>query len=124
MANNYVQPGKILSLTTPGGGVVSGSPYKIGSLVVIATVTVTADEVTADATIKFAALVEGVVTVPKTTSGGSAFVEGAKVYWDNSASKFTGAVISDSGDVVVGVATAAAADSATTGSVRLDGVVR
>lgn len=115
--DNFVQDGEILTLIAPSGGVVSGTAYKIGGIVVIATVTAAQTE-------PFAAMVKGVATVTKGTAGGSAFVQGAKVYWDNSAKTFTGATISDSGDVVVGVATAAAADAATTGTVRFDGVVR
>lgn len=120
----FVQKGDVLALTTPGAGVVAGTAVRIGSLIAIALVTVTAAQVTADPTVKFSALVKGVVTVPKPTGGGTAWTEGAAVYWDNSAANFTKTVISDTNDHLVGVAAAAAGDSATTGLLRLDGVVR
>jgi predicted RecA/RadA family phage recombinase len=114
---NYSQPGEILELTAPSGGVVSGLPYKIGGLVVIATVTA------AQGT-KFSAIVTGCVTVPRATGGSSAWTEGAPIYWDDSADNFTKSVISDTGDMLVGVAAAATADGDATGIVRLDGVTR
>ena len=36
---NFVQPGDVVELTAPSGGVVSGTVYLIGALVVVATVT-------------------------------------------------------------------------------------
>lgn len=121
---NYVEEGEYLPFTTPGAGVVSGTPVRIGSLVVVPTVTVTAAQVTADATIKFTAMVCGVATVPKVTGGGTAWTEGAAIYWDNSATNFTKTVISDTNDHLVGTAVAAVGDSVATGAVRFDGVVR
>ena len=120
--DNYVQPGEVLSLTTPGGGVVSGLGYKIGSLVVIALTTVTAAQVTADPTIKFSALVRGVATVVKEGAGsGQVWSEGLKIYWDNNAKKFT---VTSGGNTLVGAAVAAALTAAPSGVLRLDGVVR
>jgi predicted RecA/RadA family phage recombinase len=120
--DNYLQPGEILPFTTPGGGVVAGLGYKIGSLVVLATVTVTAAQVTADPTIKFSAMVSGTATVVKEGAGsGQVWSEGLKIYWDNSAKKFT---ITSAGNTLVGVAAQAALTAATTGVLRLDGVVR
>lgn len=110
--DNYKAPGKILKLTAPSGGVVSGLGYKIGSLVVLATFDAAQTE-------KFSALVEGEATVVKAT--GATWSEGEKIYWDNSAKKFTP---TSSGNTLVGVATAAAGSSDTTGKVRLDGVAR
>lgn len=110
--NNFVSPGEVLTLTAPIGGVTKGLGYRIGSLVVLATVT-------ADAGDLFAGLVEGVATVLKAT--GSAWTEGEKLYWDNSAKKFTD---SAGGNTLVGVAAAAAGSGDTTGKVRLDGVAR
>jgi predicted RecA/RadA family phage recombinase len=98
---------------------VSGTPYKIGSLIVIATVTVTSAEVTADPTVKFSALLIGVATVPKAT--GATWSEGQKLYWDDSAKKFTE---TNTSDTLAGVAVVAAGSGDTTGVIRLDGVVR
>ena len=79
----YKQGGGVLTLTAPTGGVVSGTAYLIGSLVVIATVTVAQ-------TLPFAALVVGCVDVPKVND--EAWTEGLKLYWDDTAKKFTSVV--------------------------------
>lgn len=113
----FTQPGIVLPLTAPSGGVVKGTPVTIGSLVVIPAVSAAETET-------FSAELVGVFEVPKVTGGGSAWTEGIPIYWDASAGKCTKTVISDTGDHLVGVATAAAGDSAATGFVRFDGVVR
>ncbi len=114
---NFVQEGEILTLTAPSGGVVSGTPVSIGSLVVVPTITVAQ-------TLPFTGLAKGVIKGVKVTGGGTAWTEGLKIYWDASAGKFTKTVISDPGDALVGVATAAAGDSDAVGYIRLDGVAR
>jgi predicted RecA/RadA family phage recombinase len=78
--NNYKQGGGVLTLTAPSGGVVSGTAYLIGTLVVIATETVAQ-------TLPFAALAVGVVDVPKVAD--EPWTEGMKVYFDESEGKFT-----------------------------------
>jgi predicted RecA/RadA family phage recombinase len=88
----YSQSGKVLTLTAPSGGVVSGTAYLIGTIVVIATETVAQ-------TLPFEALVVGSVDVPKVAEEG--WTEGLKLYWDNSAKKFTKVVGSNT---LVGVA--------------------
>lgn len=88
----FSQPGEILTLTAPSGGVVSGTAYLFGTLVVIATETVAQ-------TLSFAALVCGVVDVPKEAEEG--WSEGLKIYWDDSAKKFTATA---STNTLVGVA--------------------
>lgn len=88
----YKQGGKILTLTAPTGGVVSGTAYLIGTLVVIATETVAQ-------TLPFEALVIGCVDVPKVVEEG--WSEGLKIYWDDTAKKFTKVVASNP---LVGVA--------------------
>jgi len=108
----YTQEGEVLALTAPSGGVVSGTPVLIGSLVVIPLVTA------AEAT-KFSALVTGVATVPKAT--GTAWTEGLKLYWDVADTEFN---TSASGNTLAGVAATAAASGDATGQIRLDGVVR
>jgi len=109
---NYVEPGEIVELTAPSGGVVSGTAYLIGSLVVVATVTVAA-------TLKFSALVTGVADLAKVSA--QAWTEGAKIYWDNSAKLFT---TTSGGNTLAGVAAAVADNPSSTGQVRLDGVAR
>lgn len=109
---NFVKKGEIVTRTAPGGGVLSGTAYLIGSLLVVATVD-------ADAADSFEGLVTGVVTLPKPT--GQAWTEGLKLYWDDSAKKITS---TSGGNTLVGVADAAAASADTEGDVRLDGVAR
>jgi predicted RecA/RadA family phage recombinase len=108
----YAQPGEVLALTAPSGGVTSGTPVLIGSLVVIPLVT-------AAETVMFSALVAGVATVPKAT--GTAWTEGAKLYWDVADGEFN---TSSSGNTLAGVAATAAASAAATGQIRLDGAAR
>lgn len=78
--NDAIQSGRVLELTAPSAGVVSGTAYKIGSLVVVAT------ESKAE-TLKFNALVVGVADLTKVAD--EIWTEGEKVYWDDSAKKVT-----------------------------------
>lgn len=109
---NFVKPGEVVTRTAPGGGVVSGTAYLIGSLLVVATVSAAENEL-------FEGLAIGVVTLPKATS--QSWTEGAKLYWDDSAKKVT---TTSGGNTLIGCADAAAGSADTTGDVRLDGVVR
>jgi len=109
---NFDQEGEVIPLTAPSGGVVSGTAYKIGSLVVVALVTVAQ-------TVAFSAIVKGVVTHAKVST--QAWTEGLKIYWDDGAKNFTSTA---GGNTLVGVAAAAAANPSATGQVRLDGVAR
>lgn len=110
--NNYVAPGEVVELTAPSGGVVAGTAYKIGSLVIVATMS-------AAQTLPFSALTMGVVDVTKVSA--QAWTEGAKIYWDDGAKNFT---TTSGGNTLVGVAAATAANPSATGKVRLDGVAR
>ena len=110
---NYKQPGESMTYTAPGGGVVSGTPVLIGSLMVIPAVTAAATE-------QFAGMVCGVFAgLAKTT--GEAWAEGQKLYWVSGTSKFS---TTSSGNTLVGTAAVAAGSADTTGDVRLDGVAR
>lgn len=111
---NYLQPGKVVSLTAPVGGVVAGQPYQIGQLLVIAQASVAA-------TLKFEGMTTGVFSVTK--PGSQAWAEGAIVYWDDAARKFTTVA---EGNLRVGCAVEAVGSGSTeeTGKVRLDGVAR
>ncbi len=108
---NYKQPGEILTLTAPTGGVVSGYAYLIGALLVVA-------QVSAAEGALFSALTRGVVTLPKAT--GSAWTEGEKLFWDNTNKRFTDT--SATGLFPAGVATAAAASGDAVGDVLLTGI--
>lgn len=112
--NNFVKPGKVVTRTAPMGGVTSGTPYLIGSLLVVATVDAAAGD-------PFEGLAVGVITGVK--PGSQAWTEGAKIYWDDSAKKFT---TTAGGNTLVGVADAAVGAGAgeVAGDVRLDGVAR
>jgi predicted RecA/RadA family phage recombinase len=112
MARNYIQPGNVLPLTAPSGGVTSGLCYLIGTLVVVA-------QDTQAVGVTFQGKVTGVFTLPKAT--GQTWAEGAKLYWDNTAKNFT---TTSTSNTLAGVAVAAALSGDTTGSVRLDGVTR
>lgn len=109
--NNFVQPGKVVTLTAPTGGVVSGTAYLIGSLVVVAAIT-------AAQTLPFEGMTRGVFTLPKIT--GVAWTEGQLLYWDSATSN-VGTVVGAT-TRRIGTAVAAAASGATTGSVLLNGV--
>lgn len=112
---NFVQPGESVELTAPAAGVVSGVGVQIGELLVIATVTKTAAQVTAGDD-RFNGLVEGVITHTKV--GSQAWAEGARVYWDEGNKRFT---TSAPGNLPAGYAVAAVGAGAdeTTGTVLL-----
>lgn len=78
--DNFVQPGKTLTLTAPSGGVVSGRVYQIGQLVVVATMTAAQGE-------DFTAITEGVVDVTKV--GSQAWTEGVLIYFDKDNARMT-----------------------------------
>lgn len=108
MAGNYIQEGDTLTLTAPAGGVVNESGYKIGSLFVVALVTAAEGA-------SFAAAVEGVFTLPKTSA--QAWTEGQPIYWDNTNHR------ADSDSTVgmlIGAAESVASNPSATGNVRLN----
>lgn len=109
---NFIQPGNVLELTAPEGGVTSGAPVQIGQLLVVPAVTAAADA-------KFSGQVVGVFTLAKAT--GQAWAEGAILYWDAGNDRCT---TTATGNLQVGCAAAAAESADTTGSVRLDGIAR
>jgi len=88
----FVSKGKVMEFTAPTGGVVSGTAYLIGSLVVIAVDTVAQ-------TLKFRGLAVGAADHAKPAEEG--WTEGAKLYWDNTAKNFTKVV---GANTLVGVA--------------------
>jgi predicted RecA/RadA family phage recombinase len=109
---NYIQPGNVLELTAPSGGVTSGAPVQIGQLLVV-------PAVTAAEGAKFSGQIVGVFTIAKAT--GQAWAEGEILYWDAGNDRCTKTA---TGNLQVGCAAAAATSGATTGSVRLDGIAR
>lgn len=107
MAKNFVQPGQVLTLTAPTGGVVSGNAYLIGALLCIALGTAAQGE-------QFEAQVTGVWRLPKTAA--QAWTEGAAVYW-NTTTKL--ATTTATGNTFIGHAVADAANPSDFGHVRL-----
>jgi predicted RecA/RadA family phage recombinase len=77
---NYEQPGNILKLTAPVGGVVSGTGYIIGAMLVVALHD-------ADAGESFSALAEGVVELAMEATAAT-FAEGEMAFWDDTNKRF------------------------------------
>lgn len=117
---NFVQPGSILDLTVPAGGVVSGTPVKIGSFLAIPQCTVTAAEVTAAGAgvRKFAGKIDGVFEFTKISA--QAWAEGDLIYFNTTSGFMTN--VSATGVFLAGAATEAAANPSAVGRVRLNGV--
>ena len=105
MAINFVQPGQVLTLTAPSGGVTSGSGQLIGVMFVVALHNAVAGD-------SFEGQLTGVWSLPKTSA--QAWTEGAALYWDGS--KVTTA---ESTNTLIGHAAAAAANPSASGLVRL-----
>lgn len=107
---NYVQPGEVLELTAPAGGVVAGTGVKIGEVLVIPLVD-------AAVGVKFNGVRVGVVDHAKLSA--QAWSEGDQVNWDNTNKRFTTVT---TGNFKAGIAVAAAANPSSTGKVLLTGV--
>lgn len=105
MARNFVQPGNVLTLTAPTGGVESGSGYLIGSLFVVAQHNAAEGDV-------FEGQCTGVWSLPKASD--EAWAEGVEVYWDGSVATTTA-----TDNALIGHAAASAANPSSVGSVRL-----
>lgn len=87
MAKNYVSDGNAVTLPAPAGGVLSGVPVKIGSLVVIPLVTAAEGEM-------FVGRTNGVWRVPATTG----LALGSLVKWDSAAGKLVADSAKDADD--------------------------
>ncbi|WVR18332.1 hypothetical protein y223_00052 [Bordetella phage PY223] len=111
MARNFKQPGDVLDLTAPAGGVVSGTGYVIGSIFVVALTSAAAGET-------FQGKTNGVFELPKVAAVTPA--QGAVAFFNNTTKAVTGT--SAAGLFPIGVFTAATAGGDATAFVRLDGV--
>ena len=112
----FGQPGEFLTLTAPSGGVVSGSAYLIGDMLVVAM----GD---ADQDLPFEGAVKGVVILPRVDS--EDWAEGDKLYWDDGAKVVTSDDASASNPLIgIAITDIAASPAEATGPVRLDGAVR
>lgn len=104
----YNAPGKVLKLTAPTGGVVSGTPVKIGRLFVVPTNTVAQ-------TLKFSGLVEGVVDIPKVAA--EPWSEGLLVWWNTNSALATSVSTTA---MLIGVAVEARTNPTSTGRILLN----
>lgn len=111
MARNFKQPGDVLDLIAPVGGVVSGTGYMIGNIFVVALVSAAAGA-------QFQGKTCGVFELPKTAAVTPA--QGATAFFNNTTKAVTGT--SAAGLFPIGVFTAAPAGGDATAFVRLDGV--
>ncbi len=107
---NYIQPGNIITVTAPTGGVTSGAGLLVGNLFGIAT----ADAV-AGADLEMVTV--GVFDLPKAET--AVFAAGDPVSWNATNAQ---TVAPASGMIPVGIAVTPAANGETTARIRLDGV--
>jgi predicted RecA/RadA family phage recombinase len=106
----YRAPGEVVEFAAPTGGVVSGTAYKLGSIIGVATETVAVG-------VRTNFLVVGIVEVAKTSA--QAWTEGQQINYDATNKIFTTVT---AGMWRAGVAAAVAANPSATGLVRLNGV--
>lgn len=104
---NFVQPGGIIEITAPTGGVTSGDPVQIGAGIL--GIGALDALVTESVNIQ----VEGVFDLDKVSA--QAWAEGDPIYWDATAEKMTNV----KGGIFAGYAVAVAANPSSTGRLRL-----
>lgn len=93
---NYIQPGNVVTVPAPAGGVLGGDGVLIGALFGVASHDAVEGE-------DFSLQVTGVVDLPKANE---AITLGARVYFDATSHVVTA---TDTGNTLIGVAVAAAA---------------
>ncbi len=108
MANNYLQPGKVIPLTAPYNRT-SGQGALVGSVFGVAQVDVLINVVA-----NFA--LEGMWYLTKLST--EEWTVGAAIYWDDTNKRCT---TESSGNTKIGVATAVTANPSASGYVRLNG---
>lgn len=108
---NFINSGKVMTFTAPGGGVTSGVALRIGRVVLVPVASVAAGAL-------FDGETEGQFTLAKAT--GQAWTEGALLYWDNANARFT--TVSTSNQLAGTVGTGGALSADATGPVRLQGI--
>ena len=104
---NYIAEGKVLSFTSPTGGVTSGQAILVGAILGVAI----ADYAE---TLVGQYAVRGVFSVIKVTT--DVISEGASLYWDDTAKKLT---VTATDNTKVGYAAAAAGNGSTTVNIVL-----
>lgn len=105
----YIQPGEIVTLTAPAGGVLSGDAVLIGGIFGVACANAAEGAV-------FECQIEGVFELPKVSA--QAWTQGAPLYWDAVAKKVTSA---PADNPRIGFAAKAAANPSASGIVLLAG---
>ena len=105
---NYIQPGNVVTLTAPAGGVHSGDGVLVGALFGVAAYDAVEGE-------QIEVSLAGVYALPKSVG---AIGEGAKAYWDTTAKAVTATA---SGNKLIGACILAAGNGEATARVRLDG---
>lgn len=105
---NFIQPGKVLTMVAPAGGVVAGKLYIFGSIFGVAATTVAEGQ-------QFELVTGDVFELPKTSAEGWATV-GLDIYATAAGILTT----TSSGNKKVGVNTAIAANPSGSGLVRLN----
>ena len=110
MAKNFIQPAKVVTVTAPTGGVLSGDGVLIGTLFGIA-------QLNAAEGAEVEILTEGVVEIGKTSA--LAVSVGDRLFWDA-----TNKVVNKTAtaQVCVGVAVSAAANPSSTVQMKLGAV--
>lgn len=108
---NFIKPGEHVTITA-AAAITGGDFVTVGSLTGVAQGTVAVGE-------DVVLVRRGVFTLPKTSA--QAWTVGDPIYWNSSSSVMTTAA---SGNTLVGVAHAAAANPSSTGEVLLDGTAR
>lgn len=107
----YLQRGETLTAIAPYA-VLSGNPFKVGALVLVAVTTAALGGTVEGMT-------QGVFILPKASA--QAWAAGDKIYWDDNAKLMTTTAASNT---LVGAATVAAANPSAIGTVYLDGAIR
>ena len=108
---NFVQPGDVITMTIPSGGLAAGAGYLNGYLFGVAAVGGAEGEEDEFST-------RGVFDLPK--KAGDTPAVGARLYWDATNHELT---TTASGNTRVGVALKAALSGDATVRIRLDGLV-
>ena len=107
---DYVQHGDVIEVT-PSSALAAGQPFLVGSsLLTIATQPIAANAAGSVAT-------EGVWSIAKGTSNGTAITAGTVLYWDNANSVVTS---NSSGTVRCGFAASSASNAASTVTLLLN----
>jgi predicted RecA/RadA family phage recombinase len=106
---NYIQPGHMMTVPAPTGGVSSGDGVLTGALFGVAATD-------AAETVSVEIAMTGVFTLPKKAADVAAL--GAKLYWDNTNKHVT---VTAAGNTLIGAAFKAAAGPDATVAVRLNG---